>query len=78
MRQQSDLLKSIPDSYKPYIFRDIVTQAQEMQNATPQSTPQGTPPSAKRPSLPGQRPAALGGDPSRNIYENMEEEKTWK
>lgn len=74
MRQQSDLLKSIPDSYKPYIFRDIVTQAQEMQNATPQGTPQGTPatpPSAKRPSLPGQRPAALGVDQSRNIYENM-------
>lgn len=74
MRQQSDLLKSIPDSYKPYIFRDIVTQAQEMQNATPQGTPQGTPatpPSAKRPSLPGQRPAALGVDQSRNIYESI-------
>jgi|TARA_R100001463_G_scaffold19123_4_gene47246 hypothetical protein len=67
MRQQSDLLKSIPDSYKPYIFRDIVTQAQEMQNATPQGTTQGTPatpPTSKRPSLPGQRPAALGVDQS--------------
>ncbi len=70
IKVQDNLLATAPDAWKRYLAVDTTTALQELDTTPAATTPTQTPKDT-RPSLPGQRPSALGADPSRSAYETM-------
>jgi hypothetical protein len=68
IKVQDNLLATAPDAWKRYLAVDTTTALEELDTspAAAAAIPQDT-----KPSLPGQRPSALGTDPSRSAYETM-------
>ena len=72
IKENKAMKAGLPEGWQSLLAIDALSDMEQINNTPlPSQTSPTSTPTPKRPSLPGQRPAALGVDQSRSIYENI-------